>query len=111
MSETQAHHTGRALFYLKNFSDDVNPDPILRIRQMRGLCTIYIEESRTEDPMAKKKASHRSSSSGRAKTAARPFRVIVDPKAKPSASAKKALGLFSSGVQKAYKDLARKGVQ
>jgi hypothetical protein len=61
--------------------------------------------------MAKKKASHRSSSSGHAKTAARAFRVIVDPQAKPSASAKKALGLFSSGVQKAYKDLARKGVE
>ncbi len=63
--------------------------------------------------MAKKKANARLSKKKThgAKSHGAGVHVIVDPDAKPSAYAKKALSQFSTGIQRAYKDLARKGVK
>jgi hypothetical protein len=63
--------------------------------------------------MAKKKASAKLSrkTAHFAKANGAGIHVIVDPNAKPSPYAKKALSQFSTGIQRAYKDLARKGVK
>jgi hypothetical protein len=62
--------------------------------------------------MPKKQTRRKGSkTSASPKVSSRGLRVIVDPNAKPSPYAVKALSLFSSGVQRAYRDLARKGVK
>jgi hypothetical protein len=63
--------------------------------------------------MAKKKAASKTGRRGlkARKTGNAHLKVLVDPKAKPSRYAKKALRQFSSGVQLAYRDLAQKGVK
>jgi hypothetical protein len=63
--------------------------------------------------MAKKKRFAKATTSNgvRSKSSASGLRVIVDPTAKPSPAAKQALRLFSDGVQRAYKDLAKHRVK